>query len=127
MSLIHYWNLITRKIKVIKPASFFSLKNIFAVFQAKKRSIQGVPSYLYEQIIWRRTMVKEKSPECWEKGHCIVCGCEIIGKTMEDRACSISEVPEMLADNIQPCYPEMMKEEQWEKYKIDNKIKLFEL
>lgn len=104
-------------------------RNIYAVIQAyfrkARRSIGGfdLPDYMYEQIIWRRTQVIEKSPECWKSGHCVVCGCEILGKTMEDRACSISELEDY---NVPPCYPEMMSKENWEKYKKIYNIKLFD-
>jgi hypothetical protein len=67
----------------------------------------------------------ERSPLCWKRGTCQVCGCDILGKTMEDRACSISEHPELL-ERREPCYPEMMSKEDWEKYKSINNIKLFE-
>jgi hypothetical protein len=78
--------------------------------------------HIYEQIIWRRIKVMDNSPKCWQSGHCIVCGCEILGKTMEDRGCSASESPEL---NISPCYPDMMSKKEWNQYKITNNIKLF--
>lgn len=128
MKINHYWNLLTKKIQVIKPASFLSWKNIKAVFQASLRSMDGLDleQHVYEQIVWRRTQVMSKSPECWKQGYCKVCGCEILGKTMEDRACGISEVPEMIYEGIEPCFPAMMDQATWEKYKKKNLIKLFE-
>jgi hypothetical protein len=118
----HYLNLLMGKVKVLKPASFLNIKNIWAVIQAKKRSIGGfkTDSHIYEQIVWRRTQVMEKSPECWKQGYCRVCGCEILGKTMENRSCAAPDIGE------KPCYPEMMKKEEWQKFKIDNNIKLFD-
>lgn len=114
----HYWNLLMGKIKVKKRASFLSFKNIRAVLQAKRREIAGdaLDTHIYEQILWRRVQVMKKSPECWEQGYCKVCGCEILGKTMEDRSC----------ENEDPCYPDMMKDQAWEDYKFNNKIKFFE-
>lgn len=106
-------------------------RNIYAVIQAffrrKRRSITGfeLPDYMYEQIIWRRTQVMEKSPACWESGKCIVCGCDILGKTVEDRACSISEDKDSLRAGKFPCYPAMMNKVNWERYKEDYSIKLF--
>lgn len=79
----------------------------------------SVPQHIYEQIIWRRTEVIAVSPSCWDTGTCRVCGCEILGKTMEDRECSAAEVGE------KSCYPVMMKKDEWEKYKLSNHIKLF--
>lgn len=118
MKIKHYWDLITKKIKVSKPASFLSVKNIFAVLQASYRSIGGfaLKPHIYEQIIWRRIQVSQKSPECWNQGYCKICGCEIIGKTMEDRKC----------ENENPCYPEMMSEDQWKEFKKLNNINYFE-
>lgn len=105
--------------------------NIKAVIQAwirkKRRGIGGfdLPTHMYEQIIWRRTQVMSNSPMCWHSGNCKVCGCEILGKTMEDRACSITEHPDLLAKRS-PCYPEMMDEKTWEVFKKEKHIKLFE-
>jgi len=103
-----------------------TIRNILAVMQylwRKVRDIAGfpLPQYMYEQIIWRRTQVMEKSPECWREGHCKICGCEILGKTMEDRACGMSEV-----DPLKQCYPEMMTEDEWRVFKLNNQIKLFD-
>ena len=124
MRLRHYWNLLLGKTKAIKPASL-SFRNIAAVIQAwfrKGRQIAGfdLPVHVYEQIIWRRFQVIQMSPECWDSGNCKVCGCDILGKTMEDRACSASEV------GLPICYPEMMDADEWKLYKENYKIKLFE-
>lgn len=106
-------------------------RNIYAVLQAffrkKRRSIAGfeLPDHMYEQIIWRRTQVMKKSPTCWESGKCIVCGCDILGKTIEDRACSIIDDKESLLSGKFPCYPAMLNKENWEKYKELDNIKLF--
>lgn len=97
-------------------------RNIYAVIQAffrkRRRNVGGfdLPDEMYEQIIWRRTQVMQKSPECWKSGNCIHCGCEIIGKTMEDRKCSSDT----------PCYPQMMDKVNWTKYKDIHNIKLFD-
>lgn len=121
MRLKHYLKLLTGKIKVIKPAKI-TLSNIKAVIQSwmrkKRRKLGGfdLPDHMYEQIIWRRTQVISISPICWEIGYCKVCGCDILGKTMEDRACEAES----------PCYPAMMTEENWKKFKQLNNIKLFE-
>lgn len=124
MKLKNFWNLLRGKTKAIKPANL-SLSNIKAVIQAyfrKAKLISGfsLPSHIYEQIIWRRTQVMETSPECWRDGTCKVCGCEILGKTMEDRGCEASKV--MLPE----CYPDMMDEITWKLYKKNHDIKLFD-
>jgi hypothetical protein len=118
MKLKHYWNLLTGKIKLKKPATL-SIRNILAVLQSFWRSKTNMKKHIVEQIIWRRIQVEYKAPDCWEAGHCTVCGCELTGKTMEDRACSNEEFGD-------PCYPAMMNEEEWNVYKILNKIKYFE-
>lgn len=125
MKLRNYLNHLIGKTDALKPAKI-SWSNIKAVFQAKKRSIAGfiLEDYIYEQIIWRRVEVRNNSPRCWYSGNCKVCGCDILGKTMEDRACSISEHPDLL-EKRKPCYPAMMNEKEWKQHKLINKIKLF--
>ncbi len=121
MKLRYYYNLLRGKTEAKNPAKL-TLRNIWAVIQAffrkKRRNLGGfdLEDHIYEQIIWRRTQVLSKSPKCWVSGNCIQCGCEIIGKTMEDRGCH----------NSPYCYPDMMSKEEWKEYKIRNQIKLFE-
>ena len=67
------------------------------------------PRYRWEQIVYRRT----KSAICMDIGECEECGCEMIGKTMEDRPCEGG------------CYPEMKNCSSWNNYKIEKNIKLF--
>lgn len=95
---------------------------MLAVLQAKWRKLKNlggfeVPIHIYQQIIWRRTQVMVKSPTCWESEYCVWCGCEILGKTMEDRGCENPDTQ---------CYPPMLSAEDWEKYKKFHNIKLFE-
>lgn len=115
---------------VERPATI-SWKNIKAVLLAlirkiKKQNLAGfeLDEHIYEQIIWRRVMVMFNSPKCWYSGNCKICGCDILGKTMEDRACAITEHPDLLKQR-NPCYPAMMTKEQWQDYKIKKEIKLF--
>jgi hypothetical protein len=124
MGLKNYWNLLTKRNKFIKPAKF-TKQNLKAVIQAQQRKIEmngfSLPIHQYEQIVWRRTQVMRINPECWDSGSCKVCGCDILGKTMEDRPCSAIEVRD-----VPVCYPAMMDETVWKEYKIIHKIKLFE-
>ncbi len=122
MKLKYYYNLLRGKTDATKPAKL-SFQNIRAVIQAWIRGKQiewkidgfTVPEHVFEQIQWRRGQVAEKSPQCWNSGVCKVCGCEILGKTMEDRSCEAET----------PCYPAMFHVEQdWRNYKSVNKIKL---
>lgn len=109
------------KEKPLNPAKI-TPRNIYAVLQAflrrGRRNIAGfdVPLHMYEQILYRRFLVIQASPKCWESGSCIQCGCEILGKTMEDRGC----------ENDPYCYPYMMDKEEWKRYKKYNKVKLFD-
>ena len=121
MKLSTYWNLFLKKTKALRPARS-SFRNMCAVLQSSyRKTIDGValPRHIYEQIIWRRTQVMAKSPICWDSGECRVCGCDILGKTMEDRQCSAVDIGEP------PCYPPIMGKDQWATYKILNHIKLF--
>lgn len=121
MQLKNYWNLLRGRTKALKPATM-TWQNIRAIIQSwwrKNRDLAGfsLPPHVYEQIIWRRCQVILISPECWNSGDCKVCGCDILGKTMEDRQCSNDE---------NPCYPAMMDAETWKKYKTKLNIKLFD-
>jgi len=106
----------------VKNPAKITIRNIYAVLQAffrkKRRKLGGfdLDDHIYEQIIYRRVSVMSKSPKCWIQGYCVNCGCEIIGKTMEDRGC----------EDYPYCYPKMMDKKEWENYKKTNKIKLFE-
>lgn len=106
----------------IRNPAKITVRNILAVIQAywrKAREIAGfkLPSHIWEQIVFRRNQVMLKSPKCWSEGKCQECGCEILGKTMEDRGCSNKETP---------CYPDMMNEHSWKIYKKLEGIKLFD-
>ncbi len=68
------------------------------------------PRHIDEQSIWRLDQIKEKSPECIQHLHCIMCGCDIKEKSFESKGCD------------EGCYPEMMGKEEWEKYKKENNI-----
>lgn len=127
MGIKYYWNLLLGKTNAERPAKL-SIQNAKAVVQSivRKHKMDGfeLDSWIYEQIIWRRTQVILNSPRCWYAGTCKVCGCDILGKTMEDRGCSISEHPDLMQKR-DPCYPSMMNEEDWERFKKTKNIKLF--
>lgn len=128
MNLKYYFDLIMGKTDAQKPAklTWTNIKAFFqALFRKRKKQQEGLDIHIYEQIIWRRTQVMSLSPKCWDQGHCRICGCEILGKTMEDRGCAINEIPLEDRDS-NPCYPDMMDEKVWESYKKSKNIKLFE-
>lgn len=69
-------------------------------------NILKCPEYIKEQSIFRLDQIKQKAPECFAKGTCINCGCDIIEKSFEIAACE--------------CYPERMDKKTWEKFKKTN-------
>lgn len=111
MKLKYYWNLIRGKTNALNPAKV-DLPHVWAVLQSWIRSILPTPAHIKEQIEWRRKQVQQKSPECWKQGHCIQCGCEIMGKTMADMGC----------ENEPFCYPEMMNKAKWKEFKAKNYV-----
>ena len=124
MKLKHYYNLLRGKTKALKPATI-TFANVKAVIQSYYRKGKlmagfGIEDHIYEQILWRRTQVMIKSPECWNESQCKVCGCDILGKTMEDRGCSAPDI------SREECYPAMMTKDVWKTYKTKEKIKLFQ-
>ncbi len=111
MGINYYYNLLRGKTKALNPAKV-DWPHIWAVIQSWFRSILPTPKHIKEQILWRREQVKDKSPMCWIEGHCIQCGCEIMGKTKADMGC----------ENEPYCYPEMMGKKEWQEFKKTNNI-----
>lgn len=68
-------------------------------------------SYLRKKII--RKFIKEQinyriawmNPECYDKGSCVICGCETTALQMANKSCDL------------PCYPCMMDKKDWEFWK----------
>lgn len=58
--------------------------------------------HIWEQIVWR---IKWMNPICYEQGSCVKCGCETTALQMANKSCDM------------PCYPPMMKKDEWEKFK----------
>lgn len=63
--------------------------------------------HIVDQAAWRLDQVITTSPECYSEDKCVHCGCEVSSKVFEDRACEGG------------CYPEMMNEEEWNKFNTD--------
>ena len=93
-----------------------NLSNILNYAEAEFRHWQNSstllnsPKHIDEQSIWRLAQIKEKSPECIEKGFCRLCGCDVIDKSFEMDGCAGK------------CYPERKNEKQWNEFKKQNKI-----
>jgi hypothetical protein len=47
-----------------------------------------------------------------KQGHCIQCGCEIMGKTKADMGC----------ENPPYCFPEMMNKKDWKDFKLTHPL-----
>lgn len=110
-----YW---LKNRKNFKKPKKINLSNILNYAEAELRHWKATskfmsnPAYIDEQSIWRLSQIKEKSPECLQQLRCISCGCDIQEKSFEDNGCD------------EGCYPSMMDEKTWNKFKIDNKIEI---
>ncbi len=117
MNLLHALKLIFRRNQFQEPARI-SRENIKGFLQGNLRALGSKISFLRpaphieEQAWWRIQRIKEISPECLEKGQCKVCGCSTDEIVFEDRACKGF------------CYPEMMGDLNWAKYKFKNNIEI---
>lgn len=80
-------------------------KNIKGFVQGWTRKIFSfaIDKHILEQVEYRAL----KAKECVNLGHCKVCHCSMPEKLYEDRPC----------EREPACYPPMMSEEQWEKFK----------
>lgn len=70
------------------------------------------PKHIQEQSIWRLDQVKQISPKCFTRNKCINCGCDVIEESFGNKGCEYG------------CYPNLKSKEEWEKFKIDNKIEI---
>lgn len=93
-------------------------KNVYYFIQGKTRKLlfnhpklnRLLPLHIFEQINYR-VFVMDK--ECWNNGACKICGCEVPGLQMANKACP------------KPCYPKMMNKRDWDTYKYFNKVEFF--
>lgn len=103
--------------KFNKPKKI-NLSNILNYAEAEVRFWKSTskflnnPQYIDEQSIWRLSQIKEKSPECIQHTYCINCGCDIKEKSFESQGCE------------EGCYPELMKEKEWNDYKQKHNIQI---
>lgn len=67
-----------------------------------------LPEHKREQFEYRLVTMNQT---CLKQGSCVVCGCSTPQLQMADAACEGN------------CYPEMMNEENWNKYKLENDLK----
>lgn len=116
MNIRHLWNLVFHRDKFQKPAHI-TPENIKGFLQGNLRFLRSKigflqpPSHVQEQVFWRLSLVKEKSPECFLAGQCKVCGCSTDEIVFEDRPCKGN------------CYPGMINDwMEWDDFKSKNNI-----
>ena len=89
-----------------------TLNNIFNYVQGNANLIldkAGMVSQSFkEQIAFRSLSCKD---DCVKTGKCKHCGCSLPGRFFTAKSCNNGEI-----------FPDIMDEENWEKYKINNKI-----
>lgn len=66
------------------------------------------PAYKQEQVLWRLQICKD---DCVKQGECQYCGCPPVKKAYVEESCNGGDR-----------FPDMMNEEDWEKYKKENNI-----
>ena len=121
-----------------------SLSNILnyaeAEVQAFKAEAGTAEQYIVEQAIWRLSQVKEKSPGCMQAmGYCNVCDrkglanqhctycfdgmyTEAVGVRCQICGCDTKDLTFGIKSCEGQCYPERMNKEEWNQFKLDNKI-----
>lgn len=67
----------------------------------------GKPLYFKEQVLYRAS----KCEDCYRLGKCLYCGCELPGKHYVKASCN---------DGLR--FPDLMNEEDWNKYKEEQGI-----
>ena len=69
-----------------------------------------LPKYQKEQVLYRANICKD---DCVKNGFCKECGCDLPGKFYANASC-----------NKGSRFPDIMNEEAWETFKVENKIKI---
>lgn len=88
-----------------------TLKNIKAYIEGNTQmTLDGLglkPDYYKEQIAYRMLQCRD----CLQQGQCKYCGCSVPGKLYVSQSYNNGER-----------FPDLMNEEEWNKYKIANDI-----
>jgi hypothetical protein len=69
-----------------------------------------LPNHEKEQVLYRSEICKN---DCVKFEYCIMCGCNLPGKFYVSKSC-----------NNGTRFPDLMNKSEWEKYKLDNNIKI---
>jgi hypothetical protein len=117
MSLLK-WVINRKKYPLPKKLNIHTISN-FA--EAELRRFQNAinifkpEQHIIEQSIWRNSLLKEKCKECYNSPNkqCIkACGCDLNGIIWQTDKHELD------------CFPEMMKCDTWNNFKITNNIKI---
>lgn len=96
----------------MKLIDIFNIKNISNFIEGNAKYIYnefiGLPQHIREQVLWRMSQCKD---DCIIQKQCKYCGCEVPQKLFVNESCNNGER-----------FPNLMNEEDWKKYKIENFI-----
>lgn len=112
MRIRNLWNLLFKRKKFNRPASFFDKRNIKGFIQGHMRKLKAeygaLDEHILEQAAWRLSVANKA---CIDTDQCQACGCfPMSDKVLEDRPCEGQ------------CYPAMMNKEEWDSFKRKNNI-----
>lgn len=100
-----------------KEPKKITVKNILSYLEGNTKYLLDIfdmfPSYKKEQVLWRLQLCKE---DCVKNNECEYCGCPPHKKAFVDESCNKGDR-----------FPNMMDEEEWEKFKNNNKINIDEI
>lgn len=90
------------------------VKNIFYFIEGHLKRLGDdlnlIPEHQREQVVYRSNICKD---DCMKYGYCIFCGCDVPEKMYNKISC-----------NGGKRFPDMMTEDDWEKFKKSNNINL---
>ena len=69
-----------------------------------------LPKHEREQVLYRSEVCRN---DCMQYGYCKYCGCSVPGKLYVKESCNGGER-----------FPDLMTEEEWEKFKVENNIEI---
>ena len=92
-----------------KNPAKITFKNVKNFLSAQVREAGFLPEWEKEQVLWRA----EAAKPCTLNGSCLECGCETPDLFYGTDGCKRKE---------NPCFPDMMDEQTWTQYKIDNNL-----
>lgn len=95
----------------MKLKDIFNIKNVSNFVEGNAKyfydKLIGLPQHKREQVAYRLNICKN---DCVPTGKCVKCGCPTEKKLHVDESCNTNR------------FPDMMNEEDWNKFKEENKI-----